>query len=315
MNHSQLKDKYFPVFLKAIPEIIEEHLDEMKTNDEFKLFIQNTPEYSRDLSNTIHNHCHAIFFPNDEYQYFLNKSEQEAFDVGIAYAETNYFTIELILKVTHSTRMCIIRKVLDVLNDSKIVPSTSTIIERLFELTNIRQNSLYEGYIHKQNEKLRMQNTTDPLTGLYNRRYFYDCIIKEMTKAFRTNYPISLMLIDLNNLKQINDEFGHREGDRLLEHFAQAVSKIRSDFDSVFRFGGDEFVIIVPNCNEANAKEIGVRLNEEVSIFHSKGSISYGVVNLPLVKQPEKLNIEHYLKISDDRMYQYKANYKDKVTN
>ncbi|SDQ79591.1 GGDEF domain-containing protein [Virgibacillus salinus] len=315
MNYSSLKDEYYPLLLSVISAIVEEHHDEMKTIDEFNLYFQNNPNYLNELADTFTRHCEAFFLPEVEYQNFIKASNTTAFKLGIAFAETNYFTVELILQLTHSTRMCCIRHMLNALNEFKIQPNTSMIIERFFELTNTRQNSFSEGYIYKQNDMLKNQSITDPLTGLYNRRYFYKCIVKEMTKAYRTCHPITLMLIDLNNLKEINDEYGHNEGDKLLEHFAQSVTKVRSNFDSVFRFGGDEFVIIAPNCNEENAEEIGMRLNSEISKFNSKVSLSYGIINLPLVEQPEKLNIEHYLKIADDRMYKYKAQYKNTVVN
>ncbi|MBP1949621.1 GGDEF domain-containing protein [Virgibacillus litoralis] len=315
MNYSALKDEYYPLLIEVIPTILKEHHDEMKSINEFNLYFHNSPNYLNELTDTFTRHCEAFFLPDDEYQGFIKTSDNEAFDLGIAFAETNYFTVDLILKLTHSTRMCCIRHMLNALNEYKLNQGSSMIIERFFELTNNRQNSFYEGYIHKQNDMLKKQSITDPLTGLYNRRYFYKCIIKEMTKAYRMRHPITLMLIDLNNLKEINDEYGHKEGDRLLEHFSQSVTKVRSNFDSGFRFGGDEFVIIVPDCTEENAEEIGARLNKEVNKFNSKVSLSYGIINLPLVEQPEKLNIEHYLKIADDRMYKYKAQYKNTVRN
>ncbi len=315
MNYSALKDEYYPLLIEVIPAILKEHHDEMKSIDEFNSYFHNSPNYLNELTDTFTRHCEAFFLPDDEYQGFIKTSDTEAFDLGIAFAETNYFTVDLILKLTHSTRMCCIRHMLNALNEYKIQPNTSLIIERFFELTNTRQNSFYEGYIHKQNDILKKQSITDPLTGLYNRRYFYKCILEEMTKAYRTCHPITLMLIDLNNLKEMNDEYGHNEGDRLLEHFAQSVTKVRSNFDSVFRFGGDEFVIILPDCNEENAEEIGTRLNDELSKFNSKVSLSYGTINLPLVEQPENLNIDHYLKIADDRMYRYKSQHKNTVVN
>ncbi|MGP4108468.1 GGDEF domain-containing protein [Virgibacillus sp. L01] len=315
MNYSSLRDEYYPLLIEVIPAILKEHHDEMKSIDEFNLYFHNFPNYLNELTDTFTRHCEAFFLPDDEYQGFIKMSDAEAYELGIAFAETNYFTVDLILKLTHSTRMCCIRHMLNALNEFKINQGSSMIIERFFELTNTRQNSFYEGYIHKQNDILKKQSITDPLTGLYNRRYFYKCIVEELTKAYRTCHPITLMLIDLNNLKEMNDEYGHNEGDRLLEHFAQSVTKVRSNFDSVFRFGGDEFVIILPDCNEENAEEIGARLNDELSKFNSKVSLSYGTINLPLVEQPENLNIEHYLKIADERMYRYKSQYKNTVVN
>ncbi|MFC4559039.1 GGDEF domain-containing protein [Virgibacillus kekensis] len=310
MVDSLLQETYSPLLEKVIPAIVSDHLNEMKTSIEFSAFINHSENYAHELSDTLLNHCKAFFYEAEKYQDFIKKTDTEAFDLGMQFAENNLLTVELILKMSHSTRMCSIRHVLTVLNGKKLTTSNAIIFERLYELANTRQNAFFQGYIHEQNEKLRVQSYTDPLTGLFNRRYFYKTIPGEITRAHRTNCPLTLMLIDLNNLKDINDEFGHIEGDKLLEHFAKSVSKIRADFDSVFRFGGDEFVVLAPNCNKENAEEIGERLNSELNNYNRKVSLSYGVVELPLNQRPEEINIDNYIRIADTRMYKYKARYK-----
>ena len=93
--------------------------------------------------------------------------------------------------------------------------------------------------LEKLNHKLNQLSITDPLTGLYNRRYFFDKIIEEITRAKRGNYKLVLISIDLNNFKKVNDNYGHDEGDRVLREFANEVRMhIRSNIDSVYRFGG-----------------------------------------------------------------------------
>ncbi|MFC7062368.1 GGDEF domain-containing protein [Halobacillus seohaensis] len=306
-----LEDTYLSSLIKAIPDSVKEHVNEMKTIDEFNLYIQDIQNYQNELSHTFHNHGKALFLPEDEYQNFVNESNKEGYDLGLLFAKSNYFTIETILKLTHSTRMCGIRHVLKVIENIEQKKTRSILIERFYEITNIRQNSFFHGYIHEQNEHLRTQSITDPLTGLYNRRYFYEHIVEELIKDNKD--PISLMVIDINNFKRINDEFGHREGDRVLEQFSAIISENCSDFDRAFRFGGDEFILILPVINEYNVEEMARRLDNKINQYNSQVSLSFGISQIPATDSPEKLNIDHYIRIADTKMYKYKTEYKEKL--
>jgi two-component system cell cycle response regulator len=100
---------------------------------------------------------------------------------------------------------------------------------------------------HYLDIKLQKFIVEDPLTQVYNRRYFDETIKEEIYKALRQKYPLSLIMIDLDNFKWYNDTFGHQEGDKLLKSFGEVLWKnVREKIDKVCRYGGDEFVIILP---------------------------------------------------------------------
>ncbi len=127
----------------------------------------------------------------------------------------------------------------------------------------------------------------DPLTGVYSRAMLNVRLAEELERANRYVEPFSLLLIDIDHFKNVNDAFGHTRGDQVLVEFARLVSaKIRSA-DSVFRFGGDEFVILLPNTDKDNASTSAQRLLEQIRAvpFSSKPplyiSISIGLSTYP----------------------------------
>jgi diguanylate cyclase (GGDEF)-like protein len=119
--------------------------------------------------------------------------------------------------------------------------------------------------------KLERLAITDPLTGLYNYRYFYQRLTSEIARSSRYYHPLSLIMVDLDDFKQINDTFGHLKGDEVLRETArfivenirrcdQVVSVKDADIDVVARYGGEEFIIILPDTKLAGALIVGERL-------------------------------------------------------
>lgn len=102
-------------------------------------------------------------------------------------------------------------------------------------------------------EELRLLSITDPLTKLFNRRHFLSLAQMEMGRATRTKIPFSVLLIDLDRFKSYNDNYGHAEGDRLLTAVAEETRKVFRSMDSGFRFGGEEFVILLPDTTSVGA--------------------------------------------------------------
>jgi diguanylate cyclase (GGDEF)-like protein len=154
--------------------------------------------------------------------------------------------------------------------------------------------------IVKQKEEFEKLSRTDSLTGLFNRRHFHYVITKEHQRSKELDYQISLLMIDLNHFKQVNDIYGHHVGDQLLKKFADiARNQTREERDYTFRFGGDEFLIILTECNEDGALKIAKRI-ERLFKELTNNSLSYGVVSLP---KNTELNVDKYLKIVDKRMY------------
>ena len=134
----------------------------------------------------------------------------------------------------------------------------------------------------KHYEKMSM---TDSLTNLYNQGFFKKHLLKFFTTAKKHNKIFSLILLDINNFKQINDTYGHSTGDSALKAFSSVISKHIRESDILARYGGDEFVILLPNTDSDQINLIGKRFKEkiqkeQISIAGNKNfmfSVSIGV--------------------------------------
>jgi len=111
----------------------------------------------------------------------------------------------------------------------------------------------------------RKKAITDPLTGVYNRRYMEEKIQESWVEAKSGNSLFSLMMVDLNKFKLINDTFGHSAGDRVLKATSETILTHCRNTDFTFRFGGDEFLILLPNTQKAEALDLAKRIRAEMA--------------------------------------------------
>jgi len=162
-------------------------------------------------------------------------------------------------------------------------------------------------------EKLRNQALRDPLTGLYNRRYMEDCLQRFVRLAERENREISLVMVDLDHFKRLNDEHGHAFGDQVLRDAALAITGSLRETDIVCRFGGEELVIILPDCplERAGDKAEVLRLRiEELTNTHGADiSASFGVASLPHTSQ----SVSDLLSAADAALYKAKQGGRNQV--
>jgi len=162
-------------------------------------------------------------------------------------------------------------------------------------------------------EKLRTQALRDPLTGLYNRRYMEDALARHASLAERTGAHLSAIMIDLDHFKKLNDEFGHAVGDSVLrETAAQIMGALRTS-DVACRYGGEELLVILPECGlgEAVAKaEILRERIEALSAMHdAKISASFGVASIP----ESTRSVADLLGMADAALYQAKEGGRNRV--
>lgn len=162
-------------------------------------------------------------------------------------------------------------------------------------------------------EKLRTQSLRDPLTGLYNRRYMEDALERYLSLAERTGSATSVLMIDLDNFKRVNDEFGHAKGDAVLRDVAgQMVGALRPS-DVVSRYGGEELMVILPNCGSADAAakaEILRKRIESLSEVHGvQVSASFGVATVP----ETSASASDIIPMADAALYAAKAAGKNRV--
>jgi diguanylate cyclase (GGDEF)-like protein/PAS domain S-box-containing protein len=147
-------------------------------------------------------------------------------------------------------------------------------------------------------EELRRLSITDSLTGLFNQRHFYFKLKEEVDRAKRMKHSLCLMIIDINNFKKYNDAHGHLAGDEILRTIGDIIKKsIREDVDSAFRYGGDEFSIILPYITVEHAKTVGERIKGAI-VSCEKITVSIGVATLE-----DTWCLEDFIHTADMAMY------------
>jgi two-component system, cell cycle response regulator len=173
------------------------------------------------------------------------------------------------------------------------------------------------GYVlGRQADELRRLSMTDALTGLPNRHAFQTRLREEWRRARRYGAPLALLLIDVDGLKQVNDEQGHEAGDRVLRDVAGAIRHTLRGSDIGARWGGDEFAIIAPNTGRSAARRLGDRL-----ILHTRErtrgegapvTVSVGLAIFDPTEQPLK-TIQTLMRTADRALYEAKANGRARV--
>jgi diguanylate cyclase (GGDEF)-like protein len=158
---------------------------------------------------------------------------------------------------------------------------------------------------------LEQENITDPLTGTFNRRHLARSLRDETLRARRYDLPLSLIFIDVDHFKQVNDTLGHQAGDQVLVGLAQAIRSNLRDTDLLARFGGEEFVIMMPHTPLAGAAEMAERLVKNMrehdlpldgGLPPVRLTCSAGVAAL----LPGMADGEHLLRTADEHMYRAK---------
>lgn len=157
--------------------------------------------------------------------------------------------------------------------------------------------------------ELKRLSTRDGLTGLYNRRYFDDNLRQEAIRAFRQNYNLYLLFIDLDNLKGYNDNYGHQQGDDLLRELAKIIlGNIRRDVDSAYRYGGDEFAVVVPHARRQQALMVAERLIAEYNKRDlTPTSLSIGLAKLKGTGDTLEGDLQTLIREADRALYRAKT--------
>jgi len=166
-------------------------------------------------------------------------------------------------------------------------------------------------------QKLQKLATTDGLTKLYNSRSFYSQLELEVDRYNRYKHPLSLLLLDIDNFKDFNDNFGHLEGDKVLVRFSQIIKSCLRTNDSAYRYGGEEFTVILPETNGDEAKTVAQRIRSslETEKFkpipdkNAKITISIGVT-----QYFPKEELSAFIRRADKAMYLSKKNGRNRVT-
>lgn len=152
-------------------------------------------------------------------------------------------------------------------------------------------------------EQLQELAIHDPLTGLYNRRYFNQRCAEEMTRYKRTGRPFAILLCDLDHFKLVNDAFGHPVGDEILKLVAKQLKEALREVDLVFRWGGDEFILILPDVSQSGVLSIIERIRRKVRSVNEYASVTIDCSIGAAFYPTHASNIEALVQIADRALY------------
>jgi len=171
-------------------------------------------------------------------------------------------------------------------------------LEDILTKLNPQERALIEGLI-----------STDELTGVKNRRAFNTEVSHEIERAERVGYDITLLMIDIDNFKGYNDSKGHTVGDTALKNVAGVIKATARGYDTTYRYGGEEFSVMLPNTSTAEGYEIAERIRQEVE-SRTDVTISIGVSNYKGTAD----NLHDFVSYSDVALYQSKEAGRNQTT-
>jgi diguanylate cyclase (GGDEF)-like protein len=160
--------------------------------------------------------------------------------------------------------------------------------------------------LQRANAELARMATTDPLTGIANRRHFEQLADAARAQAKRYAKPLSLLMFDIDHFKRINDRFGHLTGDQVLVELTGLVARALRDTDTLARWGGEEFVVIMPHCAASDAMQLAHKLRALIAnrAFAEVGGVT---VSLGVAEFKPDESVDDWFKRVDNALYEAKA--------
>ena len=169
--------------------------------------------------------------------------------------------------------------------------------------------------LEQANQKLRIMSRTDELTGLPNRRNIHECIENEVSRISRTHKPFCFVFIDIDHFKNINDTYGHSCGDIVLKSVAETIRGLLRNYDIVGRYGGEEFLVLLPETDLSGAAIVAERFRkqiEDLSIKYADFIISV-TITLGVSKYDGRLGADRSIQMADKALYEGKTTGRNKV--
>lgn len=162
--------------------------------------------------------------------------------------------------------------------------------------------------------ELRRLSTTDALTGLHNRRHLDETMHMEFVRAQRAHVPFSVIMFDVDHFKRFNDTHGHDQGDRVLQAVASVARHVVREYDVPCRYGGEEFLVILPETGNGDAVAVAERLREDIEAMRVDGlrvTISLGVASFPDVHAD---TADQMIELADQALYRSKEAGRNRVS-
>lgn len=180
-----------------------------------------------------------------------------------------------------------------------------------------REISLKNQQLRDSLQKLQQMAATDPLTGLYNRRHFGEVLERSFAEAARFNHDLACIMLDLDGFKKLNDTLGHQFGDKILQVSAKVITWNLRVMDIAARYGGDEFVILLPHASADLATSVGDRIHSQFLLQmkslvppHLSLTISMGIASVQHNRPP---NSDHLVALADEALYEAKRKGKNQM--
>lgn len=178
--------------------------------------------------------------------------------------------------------------------------------------------SAFQDITSRKNREALLQNqaTRDPLTSLYNRRYFEEEVKKQIIKAKTNNQPYSVLMLDADFFKKVNDTYGHKTGDKVLIELASKAERALRDKDIVARYGGEEFVIFLPEINASQAYKVADRLRQSIAsivVYSDDNQEVRFTVSTGVSSSEISDNVDTLIKTADEALYKAKQNGRNRV--
>ncbi|GAB6189905.1 hypothetical protein JCM30566_16470 [Marinitoga arctica] len=186
-------------------------------------------------------------------------------------------------------------------------------LKKIIVISDIQENHLLKlkKELEKSNSFFKTLSERDVLTGLYNRLKF-DEIIKYQINLFnRENRVFSLIIIDIDNFKSINDNYGHNFGDKILIEFSDILKNNLRSIDYIFRWGGDEIAIILPNSNLNSSLIVAFKLQKMINDKFKKYNIS---ASFGLVEYNNNYSIDELIELADTSLYNSKKRGRNRIS-
>lgn len=176
-------------------------------------------------------------------------------------------------------------------------------------LQDITEQKNAEQALRESEARYRTMSITDALTMLYNSRHFYDQLNVEVERATRYRRPLSMLLIDADNFKQLNDAHGHLEGDRALQMLAGIIRSCLRSTDSAYRYGGEEFTVLLPEVDLDAAAVLAERMRQAFAdspLTLGSGTVIHSTISIGLSEYHPPESPQSFIRRADDGVYQAK---------
>ena len=198
-----------------------------------------------------------------------------------------------------------------------LISSTGEVTHLCLLVYDVTDNATHKKELEKVNADLALLSQVDGLTCLFNRNYWQKCIETEFKRYVRHRQTSTLVMLDIDNFKRVNDKYGHTVGDYVIKHLAQIISEQVRETDITGRYGGEEFVIFLSGTSSSDAMIFTERLRKTVesSVFiyndiEIKYTISIGIAEV----LPALESVSQWLENTDKALYESKNNGRNRVT-